>query len=67
MQLENHPMPETRARYDYSHLMGWQVSQCITVDRKSSLRIKGYFERNKGWKFTERTQPDGKVRLWRKS
>ena len=67
MILENHTMPAGRTRFDYSPLLSWGIGQCITVDRNESLRIKSYFERNKNWKFTERKQPDGKYRLWRKS
>ena len=67
MLLESHPMPAGRARHDYTPLLGWEIGQCVTVERGVSLRIKSYFERNKGWKFTERKQPDGRVRLWRKS
>ena len=65
--LNDYPMPEGRLRHDYSALMGWQVGQCILADPADSLRIKGYFERSKQWKFTQRKQDDGRIRLWRKA
>lgn len=65
--LNDHPMPETRARHDYSPLMGWQVGQCILCAKADSLRIKGYFERQMQWKFTQRKELDGRIRLWRRA
>ncbi len=64
--IDGHEMPESRARCDYSSLDGWQIGQCILVDQKTCLRVKAYFERRMKWKFTQRQEPGGQYRLWRK-
>ena len=65
--MSDHPIPEGRVRHDYSSLMGWQVGQCIVCSQKDALRIKGYFERSRDWKFTQRKESDTKIRLWRRA